>query len=140
MAFQDAAPKQRASLDSEPGLIKAQHCSQPGGHEDPATCARDLLGRRAMVAAAALSGRTVSGLSDMLADASDAASDDLEGCEQPTQQQQQQHEGSSWSRTHGSAALLQAPPPSGSLGPCIGSPAFLTRLARQHAQGSDDNV
>jgi chemotaxis response regulator CheB len=144
VAFQEPPPQQRASLDGgEPGLIKAQH---HGKHGDPAAVARDLLGRRALVAAAALSGRTVSGLSqlsDVLADASDAASDDVEAAEQ-----QEQQEGSRLSQ-HGTPASPPQPlPPSAqqpgsSVGTGAGGPASLTRLARQHAadaHGSDDIV
>lgn len=93
VAFQDAAAPCKASIPAhrsseegsgQAGLIKAQPHAYSS---EPAAYAQGLLSRRALVAAAALSGRTHSGISDMSYDASDIAAADEEAAERQAAEQ-----------------------------------------------------
>ncbi|KAL4857910.1 hypothetical protein ACK3TF_001887 [Chlorella vulgaris] len=125
VAFQDAAapckatiPAHRSSEEGsgQAGLIKAQPHAYSS---ERAAYAQGLLSRRALVAAAALSGRTHSGISDMSYDASDIAADEEaagrqaaeqpgDGLERQAHLQPQQLEQHDWHRQGDSSVPLPA--------------------------------
>lgn len=154
VAYKEQALPPRASMDgSQGGLIKAHMFVHTSA--DPTAYAQDMLSRRALVAAAALSGRTTSGISDVLADASEAAAELAEAGEAPGSERQQQRQQQHWHQRDGGSS--QAPcehslsrqsslaasvepllagqqPSSSSSGDRAGGSSFpLTRLARHHA-------